>query len=238
MSRTLADALRWVDEGTALVQRALAEVGTDEVLAQASGLPGWTRKHLLAHLAANADAVGNLVRWAATGVPTPMYSSPKQRNADIEAGSHRSASDLLEWFDRSAAALDAGFAGLSEAEWQHEVVTAQGRTVPASETPWMRTREVMVHAVDLDGGVTFDDLPADFLEALATDIVGKRSASGGPAVHVEPTGTDTCWQVPGEGEPATVTGPLAQVVAWLAGRPHHDVATADGGPAPLLPPWL
>ena len=33
-------------------------------------------------------------------------------------------------------------------------------------------------------------------------------------------------------------GPDAQVVAWLAGRPHHDVVTADGAPAPDLPAWL
>lgn len=237
MSRTLSDSLRWVAEGTALVQRALAEVGTEDALGAPSALPGWTRKHLLAHIAANADAVGNLVRWAATSVPTPMYSSPKQRNADIEAGSHRSASDLLEWFDRSAAALDDGFDGLSDAAWRHEVVTAQGRTVPASETPWMRTREVMVHAVDLDGGVTFDDLPADFLVALASDIVAKR-ASGGDAFHVSADDTDQGWQFGAEGVPTTVVGPLAQVVAWLAGRPHHDVTTTDGGPAPILPPWL
>lgn len=46
----------------------------------------------------------------------------------------------LEWRD------------LPDANWTHEVRTAQGRTVPASETVWMRTREVWVHAVDLDNG--------------------------------------------------------------------------------------
>ena len=237
MTRTLTDSLGWVADGTALVQRALVQVGTVEELGQPSALPGWTRKHVLAHLAANADAVGHLVHWAATGERTPMYSSPEQRNADIEAGAARSASELLDWFDRSAAALGEGFDGLSDEAWRAEVVTAQGRTVPASETPWMRTREVMVHAVDLDGGVTFDDLPADFLAALATDIVGKRSASG-PAIRVAPSDTDQVWEFGADGVRTTVTGPLAQVVAWLAGRSFHDVVTADGGPAPTLPRWL
>ncbi|MDT0214231.1 hypothetical protein Q9R29_10060 [Rothia sp. ARF10] len=41
--------------------------------------------------------------------------------------------------------------------------------MPASETPWMRACEVMVHAVDLTTGVTFDDLPGDFLETLQAD---------------------------------------------------------------------
>ena len=218
MSRTLDDALRWSAEGTALVRRALGGLDSDESLAQPSALPGWTRKHLLAHVAANADAIGNLVSWAKTGVETPMYSSTGQRNADIEAGAGRPADELVAWFERSAGELDEGFDSLTDAEWAHEVVTAQGRTVPASETPWMRAREVMVHSVDLDGGISFDDLPADFLHALEADIRAKRTASG----HEVPE----------------VTGPHAHVVAWLAGRDHHDVTTTDGTAAPTLPAWL
>lgn len=218
MSRTLDDALRWSAEGTALVRRALGGLDSDESLVQPSALPGWTRKHVLAHVAANADAIGNLVAWAKTGVETPMYTSTTQRNADIEAGAGRPADELLAWFDRSTDELDQGFDSLTDAEWGHEVVTAQGRRVPASEAPWMRTREVMVHAVDLDGGVTFDDLPADFLRALEEDIRGKRAASG----HEVPE----------------VTGAHADVVAWLAGRAHGTLTTADGGEAPTLPAWL
>jgi Mycothiol maleylpyruvate isomerase N-terminal domain len=93
----------------------------------------------------------------------------------------------VSWFDRSAAALEAGFAGLPADAWTHEIVTAQGRSVPASEAPWMRSREVMVHAVDLDAGLTLADLPSDFLAALGTDIAGKRAASGGPALAIEAT---------------------------------------------------
>lgn len=218
MTRTLDDGLRWVAEGTALVRRALGGLATDEALDRPSGLPGWTRKHVLAHLAANADALGNLVAWARTGVETPMYSSTEQRNADIEAGAGRPAAALLDWFERSATALDEGFAGLSQEQWTHPVRTAQGRTVAASETPWMRTREVMVHAVDLDAGPTFADLPADFLAALEEEIRAKRAASG----HDVPE----------------VRGEHPQVVAWLAGRPHTGVTTADGGDAPDLPAWL
>jgi len=237
--RTLADALRWTAQGTDLVRRALAASGsTDADLEAASALPGWTRKHLLAHLAANADAVGNLVHWAATGERTPMYASTEQRNADIEAGARRAAGELVAWFEGSAAALRAAFAALTEEAWAREVVTAQGRTVAASETPWMRAREAMVHAVDLDAGLTFADLPADFLAALGTDIAGKRAASGGLALEIEASDADARWALPGEGTAVRVSGPIAQVVAYLAGRPFHDVTDADGAPAPILPPWL
>lgn len=236
--RTLADARRWVAHGTHLCRDAL--VSLDEAdFGQPSLLKGWTRKHLAAHLAANADAVGNLIRWARTGEPTPMYSSLEQRADDIEDGARKSASELTNWFDQSATALGSAMDGLTPAQWAAEVLTAQGRTVPASETPWMRAREVMIHAVDLGTGVGFADLPADFLTALVTDIVGKRSAAvDGPAVLVSPSDLDLSWTVAGAGDATEVTGSLAGLTAYLAGRADHDARGADGARAPDLPRWL
>lgn len=171
-------------------------------------LPGWTRRHLIAHVAANADAIGNLVRWAATGQEAPMYASPYERAAGIERGVSMSGRQLNQWLRRSAESLETAMSLLTAEQWAAEVVTAQGRRVPATETPWMRAREVCVHAVDLDLGIGFADLPTDFLEALIIDITHKR------------------------GDVVRVDGPLPDVAAWLAGRPH---ALAD---APRLGPWL
>lgn len=215
MSHSLEASRAWVDEGTALCRKALADFDYT-TLRMPSALEGWSRAHVVAHLAANADAVGNLVTWARTGVETPMYSSPEQRAEDIEAGATRSFDDLREWFDRSADRLAAAMDALTADQWEAEVRTAQGRLVPTSETPWMRSREVMVHAVDLDLGVGFDDLPDGFLEALQADIRAKRGRDAVPEV----------------------SGPLAEVTAYLAGRPFSDVVTSDGHPAPALPAWL
>ena len=72
----------------------------------------------------------------------------------------------------------------------------------------MRAREVMVHAVDLGGAVTFADLPADFDVALLDDITAKRSAAAdGPALLLTPTDDDRTWAVAGAGHPTT--GPRA-----------------------------
>jgi maleylpyruvate isomerase len=73
----------------------------------------------------------------------------------------------------------------------------------------------MVHAVDLATGISFSDLPPDFLAALESDIRMKRGAD-----------------VP------DVSGDLADRVAWLAGRSTSGVTAADGDPAPVLPAWL
>ncbi|WP_169988955.1 maleylpyruvate isomerase family mycothiol-dependent enzyme [Microbispora sp. H10836] len=236
MRRTFGDTLGWSETGTELFLATVAGWGEEEYLAP-SGLPGWTRKHLVAHVAANADALSNLVRWAATGEKTPMYSSPRQRDADIEAGSRKPAAELAAWLDTSAGRLAAGIAGLDDDRWNAEVVTAQGRTVPATEIPWLRSREVCVHAVDLASGVAFTDLPAGFLTALADDIAAKRGGAAGPAVVLAATDTGDRWELPGEGEPVAAGGPLAEVVAYLAGRPH-TLTTPDGSLAPALPAWL
>src|SRR4051812_32675009 len=63
----------------------------DAAIAGPSLLPGWTRGHVLTHLARNADSYVNLLTWARTGVPTPQYPSPQARVADIEAGAGRPA---------------------------------------------------------------------------------------------------------------------------------------------------
>ncbi|WP_257424665.1 maleylpyruvate isomerase family mycothiol-dependent enzyme [Nocardioides carbamazepini] len=213
MTRTPDDALRWARAGTALLADAIAGLSEAD-LREPTALPGWTRAHVVAHLAGNARALHNLVCWAATGEETPMYGSPGQRAAEIEAGSRRPVGDLLPEFGRTASALDDAMAGLTAAQWEHEVVTAQGRTVPATEIPWLRAREVMVHAVDLDLGVAFTDLPLDFLTALEAEVSLRR----GPDL------------------PA-VTGTLAERVAWLTGR-RHRMSQVGGTPAPDLGPWL
>ncbi|MDA0637886.1 maleylpyruvate isomerase family mycothiol-dependent enzyme [Nonomuraea sp. MCN248] len=236
MRRTFEDARSWSAAGTELFLGTVAGWDEERYLAPC-GLPGWTRKHLVAHVAANADALGNLVRWAATGERTPMYASKEQRDADIEAGATRPAGELSAWLRESAARLAAGAAALNAQQWNADVVTAQGRTVPATEIVWLRAREVCVHAVDLAAGVSFADLPTGFLTALADDVAGKRGAAPGPAVVLTATDTGDRWELPGDGAPNAASGPLAEVAAYLAGRPHHLTAT-DGSPAPTLPAWL
>ncbi|NDZ80207.1 maleylpyruvate isomerase family mycothiol-dependent enzyme [Streptomyces sp. SID10853] len=235
MPRTFDDARSWAQLGTGLFIRAadLHDAGLDGP----STLPGWTRKHLVAHIAANADALGNLVHWAATGEHTPMYASPEERAAGIERGAVLPAGELTAWLRRSATGLAASMSALSDEQWQSPVVTAQGRTVPATELPWMRSREVCVHAIDLGTGPTFADLPAGFLAALCDDVAAKRAKDGGPALILEAAGTGARWELPGEGEPTVLTGALHDITAYLTGR-EHALTAPGGGPAPALTRWL
>lgn len=133
----LARRLAIVRDGTAWFDRHLADL-TDADLDDASALPGWTRRHLLAHVGYNAAALRNLVTWASTGVETPMYPSAQARNSDIEAGALLPVEDLRNMHAHNASRLDSAWQSLSGDRWDAEVRTAQGQPVPASETVWMR----------------------------------------------------------------------------------------------------
>jgi maleylpyruvate isomerase len=238
----LLEALLQARRGTAFFARKLNEL-TDADLDGASLLPGWTRRHVVAHVGYNARAIARLVEWAATGVETPMYPSPEARDHEINFGATLPAVALRHLFDHSAVHLNVEWRDLPADAWHHKVKTAQGRIVPAEETVWMRTREVWIHAVDLDNGATFADIPAPVLERLLKDITGAwatRGTDDGLLINV--TGTDLTFGDTGAADPTIITGTLPAVVEWAAGRRHHGV-TATGpasahGTAPAAPKWI
>jgi maleylpyruvate isomerase len=235
-------ALLQARRGTAFFARKLNEL-SDPELDGGTRLPGWTRRHVVAHVGYNARAIARLTEWAATGVETPMYPSPEAREHEINFGATLPPIALRHLFDHSAVHLSVEWRDLEDTSWAHEVRTAQGRTVPASETVWMRTREVWIHAVDLDNGATFADIPAPVLERLLTDITAAwhtRGTDTGLLVRV--SGTDLTFGDTSAADPMIVTGPLPAVVEWAAGRGQRGVtATMNGTPleeVPAAPKWI
>ncbi len=229
----LPDRLLIARRGTSYFARHLADL-SDAALDGDTLLDGWTRRHLVAHVGYNAAALCRLLDWAVTGIETPMYESSEQRSREIKEGATLSAAALRNLFDHTVARLDKQWRTLPSAAWSAEVRTAQGRTVPVSETAWMRTREVWIHAVDMDDGGRFGDLPDVVLESLLSDIVAmwrKKNLGGGLVLEV----TGSVPVVIGDGLPRhTISGPLASVVRWAAGRG----AVGLDGDAPDPPPWL
>ena len=74
MTRPGGRARQWWADGERAFGTALGRL-VPEDFAGPSLLPGWTRAHVLAHVAGNADALVNLLTWARTGEETPMYAS-------------------------------------------------------------------------------------------------------------------------------------------------------------------
>src|ERR1700689_2077692 len=69
---------------------------SDAAARQPSLLPGWSRGHVLTHLARNAEGSTRLLTWARTGVPGYEYESAEARAAEIEAGAGRPPPGLVE----------------------------------------------------------------------------------------------------------------------------------------------
>ncbi|MFE9443543.1 maleylpyruvate isomerase family mycothiol-dependent enzyme [Streptomyces sp. NPDC006602] len=229
--------LDWVGEGQLALQEAVDALPADAVT-EPSALAGWTRGHLLTHLARNADALVNLLTWARTGIRTPMYDSPDQRVTDIEAGAGRPLAEQQADVRESAEGFRKAAEALSPDAWSATVVSAQGREIPASEVPWLRAREVWIHLVDLRVGVGMDALPPDFAWALVREVAGWMSARLAPGIGAELSADGHDPVVLGTPAPGvTVTGPPYALAAWLTGRSGTD-ALHITGELPEIPRWL
>jgi maleylpyruvate isomerase len=223
-------ALRWWADGELAVAGRIDQLADDD-LAAPSGLPDWSRAHVVAHLARNADALVNLLTWARTGVETPMYPSREVRDADIETTAALLPAELRADYAAACARLAVAIEKLPADAWTAEVRTGQGITLPATEVPWMRAKEAWVHGVDLRAGLGFTDLPVDFCTALVDDVLGffaRREQT--PDVTIVATDVDRTW---GSGD-AQVQGPVAAVAAWLT----RSDASGLNGEVPQAPTWV
>jgi uncharacterized protein (TIGR03083 family) len=115
-------------------------------------LPGWSRGHVLTHLARNAEGGARLLGWARTGVPSYEYPSVAARAAAIEQGAGRPAAELVADVRATAGALAAAAAAMPPGAWQNPVTWTTGQQSPAEMIARSRLAEVLIHHVDLGIG--------------------------------------------------------------------------------------
>src|SRR5689334_3396068 len=160
-----ADPLVLLPEIDRATARLLATARTldDAAVAAPSLLPGWTRGHVLAHVARNADACVRLLTWARTGEPRHQYESAAARAAEIEADAGRTADEHAADLAASAERIDEAVAQMPPDAWAAPVGWLNGRTTPAAYVTWSRLREVEVHHADLGAGYRPADWPPPFV---------------------------------------------------------------------------
>ena len=240
----IAASLLLMRRGQAYWARKLNELRDDEFDAP-SLLPGWSRRHLVAHVGFNARAVARLVEWARTGVETPMYDSDTQREEEIDFGATLPVEALRNLAAHAAVHLNVEWRDLPADAWSAEVRTAQGRLVPASETVWMRTREVWIHAVDLDNGGSVRDFPPELHALLLEDLVRvwrRKRKPGDRDIVLEPTDGAEIYRIltaeEGDAGALRVRGTTPDLVGWGIGRSRQGVLDGNGAAPPAAPPWL
>jgi maleylpyruvate isomerase len=224
-----------IDRATARLLETARKLD-DAAVAGPSLLPGWTRGHVLTHLARSADACLNLLTWARTGVETPMYPSTEQRTADIEAGASRPLSEQINDVTAAAERFHTAATQLSPADWAATVRWRGDQARSAAYIPWARLREVEMHHVDLDAGYRSADWPDAFVHRLLHDLAADLNDAMAPVrLHA----TDLDHELTIGSDPAlTVSGTGHAIASWLSGRTSGaDLTVTPEGPLPTVPIW-
>ena len=205
---------------------------TDDAAHAASRLPGWTRGHVLTHLARNADGIVRTLNGALRGEIVERYpGGDEAKQAAIAAGARRSADELRADVRDSTERLDQSLAAVAAADgWQ--LPTADGHF--ASRWLARRWREVEIHRVDLDAGYSPDQWSPEFVDYLlgsVTRTLDSRSGELGPVL------IESGRVVLNAGEPGetTVLAPPWAVAAWLVGR---EASAEPMRGVPGLLPWI
>jgi maleylpyruvate isomerase len=152
-----------IDDAT---QRLLgtARVIAEPDLRQPSLLPGWTRAHILAHLARSADAMRALLVGLRSGQDRPAYVSAEALEADIERTAAQEAKGLVTDVADSAMALRTIARQLADQAWPRFVRVPGSAPFPAAQLLVRRLVEVELHHCDLAAGYS----PADWPDAFAS----------------------------------------------------------------------
>ncbi|MET9730882.1 maleylpyruvate isomerase family mycothiol-dependent enzyme [Streptomyces sp. NPDC006458] len=210
-----------------------AAAGLDgERLRGPSALPGWTRAHVLAHVARAADAYVRLLDAAATGggagrADATALAEAVEKAAALPAGELRA--DLGGSLDRFAVRART----LSEAAWDVLVTALAGWRHPAWFTLRRCLRELETHHVDLDVGYATSDWPVSYVDWALDDTLGALTAYGFGLSTVAAVDLGRTWTVSPEGPLLTAPGHV--LLGWLSGRtPARDLTPA---PLPEPPRW-
>jgi maleylpyruvate isomerase len=213
---------------------------SDAQVAGPSLLPGWTRGHVLTHLARNAEGGTRLLGWARTGVPSYEYESLAARAAAIEAGADRPAATLIEDLRQTADAFAAAATGMPPGAWQRVVRYTAGQEPRAEVIVPSRLAEVLIHHVDLDLGYRPHDWPAWFTSDMLTRTAASLTESSKitPPVRLEGTDTGKVFAVGAVGpDSLVISGPECELMAWLFGRSGGSrLSRVPTGPLPEVPP--
>lgn len=218
----MTDLLAAIDDHTA---KLVADARSIHDLAAPSLCVGWSRDHILNHIARNADALIRLVGSAVDGTGETMYVSPEARDTDIDDGVGRPQADLVT--DVEVTAVPLAKALLRLAPEHADIVlerTPGGPTFRGGMLPFLRLREVVYHHVDLDVGFGFDDLDGDLqVLFIENELKRQRGAPTAPSVTIRSDEGDV-WTV-GEGN-ADVVGSRGGILRWFARQDPSGVRSA------------
>ena len=215
---------------------ATAKTLSDAEVLAPSGLPGWSRGHVLTHIARNADSLINLLTSATTGVEHPQYPSREARDLGIAAGAARPAAEQLADIEASHRGFMDAAAAVPARCWQREVRWMSGELRPASKILDARLREVAIHHIDLEAGYSASDWSSQLALRILVSVLPAFEVRGIEPVTLVPTDVDVRIDLAG-GSAVEVRGAASALATWVLGRDDGSTLEVTGGQLPTPPAW-
>ncbi len=207
----------------------------DFQFAEPSLLPGWTRGHVIAHLALNAEGLSGALEGVREERAVPMYASQEARREGIESLGSAEPAVLRDRLLASTTAIMDAVSELPEDLVGQRIERTPGseRGFTAGRVGEMRLREVEIHHADLDLAYTWADWPNDFAVLL---LDNRELVHEGPPFTAQAADLNRSWTF-GDGSGPTVTGPGAALAWWATGRDAGSVLTSTSGDVPKMEAW-
>ena len=206
-------------------------------LGAASLCEGWTRGHVLAHVALNAHSLVNLMEWARTGEQTPQYPSWEERDSDIGRCSKRSREEHLSELAEASAAFAAAAGRVPLDRWSFEVHGIGGDPQPVERFLFGRLREVEIHHVDLAAGYGAKDWDEAFVRAVLEEVPDRLGGSAPEPFVAEATDLGVSLRIGDAPDGRAVRGPGHALLVWLLGRDDGAGLDHGGRGLPPVPAW-
>jgi maleylpyruvate isomerase len=147
--------------GTAYFSRRLGEL-TEAELSGPSRVPGWSRRHVVAHVGYRARALAQLVEQVRTGEPVSAEEAVDVPAVRVPYGATLPSAALRNLHAHAAVHLSVEWRDLPAERWVGHA-DLDGERVRIAETPWLRAQEVWLGALDLDNGASRADVPEEVL---------------------------------------------------------------------------
>lgn len=210
----------------------------DDAWREPSPLPGWSRAHVVAHLALNGEGLAGALEGLADGHVVPIYPSQQRRDDDIEELAAEEISTLRDRLFGASTQFREAAGNVTEARrWGGTVQRVPGGPVwPADSIPETRRREVEIHHADLDAGYGHRDWPADFAADLVAQTVADHRAGDAEPFAIRASDLGHLWSIGADGP--IVEGTAADLAWWLTGRGGGVGLHAPGGVLPRLGSWV
>jgi len=239
-----AEAARVLDgvHGSAARLSATLDALTDARAREPSALTGWSRGHVVTHLARSADVYRWLLTLARTGTEPGPRADAAALDQALRQGAGRGADALVADLRTSLDRLLDEAASMPTERWGTLVTALAGWRHPAWFTLHRCRRELETHHVDLDLGRTAADWPADYVTWALGDTLAALADRRFPVARIVAEDLGRSWTLSATGP--TVTGRGHALLAWLAGRaedprPHSEppLPTPPRWPLPPVPGW-